>query len=142
MKKLGIKTKCSQNRVDYDELDLDKIKGIINGKTLKEVKNIYNISSSKATILFKKCNATMKIHKPFYITDEETTKVINYLNEGLYVRDILEVMNFEHTNQGYLETFIRKNKLAPNKLTCPHCGQVGGRVNMIKYHFKNCKLLK
>ena len=26
-----------------------------------------------------------------------------------------------------------------NKLTCPHCGKVGGVSNMRRYHFDNCK---
>jgi len=32
----------------------------------------------------------------------------------------------------------------PNKVQveCPHCGKIGGAVNMKRYHFDNCKTLK
>lgn len=32
----------------------------------------------------------------------------------------------------------------PNKVKviCPHCNKIGGKVNMNRYHFGNCKLLK
>lgn len=32
----------------------------------------------------------------------------------------------------------------PNKIqvTCPHCNRTGGKINMERYHFDNCKLLK
>ena len=32
----------------------------------------------------------------------------------------------------------------PNKvqLTCPHCGKVGGQINMKRYHFDQCKNLE
>jgi len=28
-----------------------------------------------------------------------------------------------------------------NKLTCPHCGKIGGNSSMKRYHFDNCKVL-
>lgn len=26
------------------------------------------------------------------------------------------------------------------RVTCPHCGKIGGKANMTRYHFENCKL--
>lgn len=37
-----------------------------------------------------------------------------------------------------LQSKARKG-IPQQKLTCPHCNKTGGNVNMIRYHFDNCK---
>ena len=43
--------------------------------------------------------------------------------------------SYDHTEEAKAK--LRKPQA---KITCPHCGKVGGNSNMKRYHFDNCKL--
>jgi len=40
-----------------------------------------------------------------------------------------------------LKVSLAKTGVPRNKLTCPHCGKIGGDGNMQRWHFNNCKTL-
>jgi len=46
-----------------------------------------------------------------------------------------------HTNESKQKLSIAKTGVPRNKLTCPHCGKIGGDGNMQRWHFNNCKTL-
>jgi hypothetical protein len=55
-----------------------------------------------------------------------------------------KIVQPEHANQSRSKALVGIER--PNlrgvpkpKLTCPHCGKVGGKPQMIQYHFDKCK---
>jgi len=43
---------------------------------------------------------------------------------------------FKHSDD-----FIKKQKIPKTQITCPHCGKVGGKPVMMRFHFDKCKLI-
>lgn len=39
------------------------------------------------------------------------------------------------------QDFINKQKIQKPQITCPHCGKVGGKPVMMRFHFDKCKLI-
>jgi hypothetical protein len=46
-----------------------------------------------------------------------------------------------HTNESKQKLSIAKTGVPRNKLTCPHCGKIGGDGIIKRWHFNNCKTL-
>ena len=47
--------------------------------------------------------------------------------------------NIERLSKG-THNFQGSNNPNNIKITCPHCGKIGGKPNMINHHFDKCKL--
>jgi hypothetical protein len=49
---------------------------------------------------------------------------------------------FKEENKIVAQKRMKENNPNSKKIECPHCKLIGGKINMIRYHFENCKYKK
>ena len=129
------------------------------------------IRSTKAKINYSKANIKDKHWNwgnttPQYVKDKISTSTSGK-NHHMYGKHLSEEtkIKISQSNKGIKHTEEAKQKISIGnsglkrsketlkkmsewqkgkskpKLTCPHCGKIGGNSNMTRYHFNNCKLI-
>ena len=101
-------------------------------------------------------------------THDDILKVYNmYFFDKRAICEIAKKMSMKHETVTYIvkgksykhiyNEFINRNPILPDRptkyellssvrtgikqtrVTCPHCGKTGGKANMVRHHFNNCK---
>jgi hypothetical protein len=111
-------------------------RGINNGRSKHSKDDIHNVLYEYYFGLKSKGNISnifkMDINTVTRIVSGETYK-------NIYNDFMSKYSNFpDRPTNSELQSQSRKG-LSHKKITCPHCGKVGGNTNMVRYHFNNCK---
>jgi hypothetical protein len=70
------------------------------------------------------------------------TRVGSHPNDGYYCSSkTVKPLILANPNEWKLKNSLANQK-PKNKVSCPHCGAVGGEGIMKRWHFDNCKLKK
>jgi len=99
-------------------------------------------------------NDIIKVLNMYYFDGKSNSEISKEMTMG--ITTVTRIVTGE-TYKSIYEDFIKQNPILPirptkselqskarkgipqQKLTCPHCNKTGGNVNMIRYHFDNCK---
>jgi len=74
------------------------------------------------------------------MVSDETRKKLSSIRSGVPRPDVSKALKGKPKPPGFSERLSASKTGVPRmKMTCPHCGKVGGAGNMNRWHFDNCK---
>lgn len=79
-------------------------------------------------------------------TEEHREKLrLSHIGQSNHTKEQLEIISKANKNRvgvKYKRQNLQVDGSVMKKITCPHCGLIGGQNNLKRFHFNNCKLNK
>lgn len=125
------------NRV-YDHIKQEYIKSLI-GRTLTEETKEKIRNSNKGKVQSEETKRKRAEARTGIKNTEDTKKKMS-LSAKKRWKDIDPAK--EEIRKQKLREARAKQDTTQVKVVCPHCRKVGGKANMTRYHFNNCKFIK